>query len=181
MNPVAAASFEAAVAEHGPLVRRICRGILVDGHASDDAAQDAFLRLWTSLSSGEGPHSVGPWLRRAAASASIDVLRRRREIPQSSSRVDEDVEELEPPARPVASPDARLHAQSLANAIERAVTTLSPTQRAVFVLRHEAAIPLVEVAHLLDLSPSTAKTHFARATLRLRTELVAYGPRGVLS
>jgi RNA polymerase sigma-70 factor (ECF subfamily) len=39
-------AFEALVARHEPSLRRFCRAILRDDAAAEEAAQDAFVRLW---------------------------------------------------------------------------------------------------------------------------------------
>ncbi len=39
------AAFELLVWRHGPMVLRVCRGILGDAHAAEDAYQAAFLAL----------------------------------------------------------------------------------------------------------------------------------------
>src|SRR5262245_46354386 len=96
MRPDAAWFFEAALDAHGPLVLRICRRILCDRHAGDDAAQEAFLRLWKALLREAPPHAVGPWLRRAAASAAIDALRKR--APRSFSAMADECNSAEPAA-----------------------------------------------------------------------------------
>jgi RNA polymerase sigma-70 factor (ECF subfamily) len=178
----AAPTFEAALDAHGPRVLRICRRILGDAHLGDDAAQEAFLRLWRALLSGEGPRAPGGWLVRAAASAAIDSLRRRRLLPRSASDVGDadEAAALDAPDPRSDAPDAAAASADLAAKVEREVASLPAAQRTVFVLRHDATLPLSEVAPLLGVGLPTVKTHYARAVLRIRaavSDVAAPGAR----
>jgi RNA polymerase sigma-70 factor (ECF subfamily) len=174
MKKEAVLAFEAALELHGPLVLRICRRILGDAHAGDDAAQEAFVRLWHSYRGGKPPDNVGAWLRRVAASSSIDVLRRAH-VRSFGIGLAFDAPEEVPAVRETAVVGP-LAARELSAALRRAVDSLSPAQRTTFVLRHDAGFPLAEVARLLDVGLATAKTHYVRATLRLRSQLAAFEP-----
>jgi RNA polymerase sigma-70 factor (ECF subfamily) len=181
MTEGAASSFRAALDAHGPRVLLICRKILGDVHLGDDAAQEAFLRLWRALLRDEGPRAPGGWLSRAAASASIDALRRRRLLPRSATDagVDDAPGALDPPAPRSDAPESAATSAELAARLERAVASLSPAQRTTFVLRHETGLPLAEIASLLGVGLPTAKTHFARAVLRVRAAVADVAAPGV--
>src|SRR4051812_2861450 len=79
-------AFEALVARHGPMVLGVCRRVLDDPHAVEDAFQATFLVLVRRAGS-LGPHdAIGPWLygvaRRVALGAGAEAARRRsREVP----------------------------------------------------------------------------------------------------
>src|SRR5262245_61716241 len=75
-------AFAALVERHGPMVLRVCRGVLGDAHEAQDAFQATFLvlvkrarRLWVR-------DSLGPWLHqvayRTASSARASAARRSR-------------------------------------------------------------------------------------------------------
>ena len=58
----AEAAFAALVAFHGPMVWDVCRGILSDSHAAEDAFQATFLVLVRRAGSIRRRDAVGPWL-----------------------------------------------------------------------------------------------------------------------
>ena len=78
-------AFEALVARHGPMVRGVCRRLLVDPHDADDAFQATFLVLVRKASQLRDPNRLGPWLhgvaRRVAAKARTRSARHRHEPP----------------------------------------------------------------------------------------------------
>lgn len=160
--------FERLVAEHEHDVLRVCRSILRDEHLGLDAAQEAFVRLWRSLSAGDAPERAGAWLRRAAVSAALDLQRRRAARP------------LEPisaePGGTEGSPESVAARHELAERLERAVELLPEGQRTLFRLRHAGGYSLAEIAALLDLALPTVKTQFARACLKLQQALRSHAP-----
>ncbi len=60
----AEAAFETIVARHGSTVLSVCRQVLGDGHAAEDAFQATFLVLFRRAGSlrVRAPGSLGPWL-----------------------------------------------------------------------------------------------------------------------
>jgi RNA polymerase sigma-70 factor (ECF subfamily) len=77
----AEAAFGALVERHGPLVLKVCRDVLGDAHAAEDAFQATFLVLARRASSIRNADSVASWLiriaRRVAAKSRADAARRR--------------------------------------------------------------------------------------------------------
>src|SRR5437868_6696880 len=56
------AAFELLVWRHGPMVRSVCRRVLHDEHAADDAFQATFFTLARKGASVGRRESVGGWL-----------------------------------------------------------------------------------------------------------------------
>jgi DNA-directed RNA polymerase specialized sigma24 family protein len=60
------AAFRDLVRRHGPMVLGVCRRILRDPHAAEDAFQATFLLLVRKAGSIRKRESVGPWLHGVA-------------------------------------------------------------------------------------------------------------------
>jgi RNA polymerase sigma factor (sigma-70 family) len=75
-------AFAALVERHGPMVLRVCRGVLRDSHEADDAFQATFLVLVRRARSLWVRDSLGPWLHqvayRTASCLRTGAARRRR-------------------------------------------------------------------------------------------------------
>ena len=79
------AAFEILLGRHGPMVLGVCRRILGDDHAADDAFQATFLVLVRRAGVIRRRESLGPWLHGVARSVALrakakDRLRREREL-----------------------------------------------------------------------------------------------------
>ena len=61
-DEAAEAAFEALVNRHGPMVLRVCRGILRDAHDAEDAFQAVFLVLANRAGTIRRNGSVASWL-----------------------------------------------------------------------------------------------------------------------
>jgi RNA polymerase sigma-70 factor (ECF subfamily) len=174
VSAVSAEAFDRLVAEHRPEVLRICRAIVRDEHLGADAAQEAWLRLWRRSRTQELPTLGRAWLRKAAVSSALDLVRRR-SVRQASVAPDVPPDEAPDPRSTASPPGAAAHAE-LQAALDRAVAGLPDRQRLVFLLRHEGGLSLTEVADTLDIALPTAKTQFARAVLKLQSRLRAFRP-----
>ncbi len=67
-DPAAEAAFEAIVARHGAMVLTVCRRVLLEAHAADDAFQATFLVLVRNVGTlrVRAPGTLGPWLHGVA-------------------------------------------------------------------------------------------------------------------
>ena len=87
------AAFETLVQRHGPMVLAVCRGVLKDGDAAEDAAQATFLVLVRKARSVRAGSSLGSWLYRVAYNMAtqihIDAARIRAVERKSAQMADE--------------------------------------------------------------------------------------------
>ena len=90
-DEIAEAAFEELVSRHGPMVLRVCRGVLHDAHDAEDAFQAVFLVLAGRAGSIRRSGSVGSWLfgvaHRVATRARRSASRRRRHDQLIAARV----------------------------------------------------------------------------------------------
>ena len=80
-DDAAEAAFEELVIRHGPMVLRVCRGVLHDAHDAEDAFQAVFLVLANRADSIRQSGSVASWLfavaQHVANRAKRSAVRRR--------------------------------------------------------------------------------------------------------
>ncbi len=81
-EPAGEAAFAALVDRHGPMVLRVCRRILGDEHAAQDASQAVFLILARRSEAITDRASIGSWLygvaMRVSGKARVAAARRRK-------------------------------------------------------------------------------------------------------
>lgn len=137
----------------------------VTGNPADaeDVLQTVFVRLIDSGPVLDGSRTVGPYLRRAAVNAAIDLLRRRQ------VRGDADVPEQDPaPGGAAESTRDRDGGAVLKERLRRALASLPPGKAELFVLFHLEGYRYEELAEMLHLEPGTvgSRLHRIRATLQ---------------
>jgi RNA polymerase sigma factor (sigma-70 family) len=69
-------AFEQLLRKHGPMVLGVCRRIVRDDHAAEDAFQATFLALARKAATIARRSSLGPWLCRVARRAALEVRAR---------------------------------------------------------------------------------------------------------
>ncbi len=164
-DSAAGSAFDVLVARHGPMVLGVCRRILRDAHAAEDAFQVTFLVLARRAAAIRQGESLGPWLhgvaRRAALRARAAAsLRREREA--RAAILHETVEcELDHD-----DSGAALHAE-----IER----LPEKYRAPIVLCYLQGRTIGDASRQLGWPVGTVGGRLARARDRLRASLQRRG------
>jgi len=143
---------EALYREHERFLVSVSWRILRSAEDAHEVCQEAFARLLSCLRDGTEILNPPAWLCRTAVNLSIERVRRR-----------------PPPLRP--PPVAAEGNADNREVIEAAIQDLPERQRVVFLLRHEQGMPLVEIAQMLGIAPSTAGVHLTRALQALRDRL----------
>jgi RNA polymerase sigma factor (sigma-70 family) len=159
------AAFEALLERHGAMVLGVCRRILRDEHAADDAYQATFLILVRRAGAIRRRESLGPWLhgvaRRVAQRAQGDA--RLREGHEARAAID--------PATAVTEPSVDDRGAALHVEIDR----LPEKYRAPIVLCYLQGLTVQEAASHLRWPVGTVGGRLARARARLRVRLERYG------
>jgi RNA polymerase sigma-70 factor (sigma-E family) len=147
-------AFTAFVVARGPALRRTAFLMTGDWHEAEDLTQTALAKLYLAW---PRVHVEGAeaYARRIVARAFVDARRRLWRGEQPTDRL---------PDRPgpLDRVDDRL---DLGNALSR----LSPSHRAVLVLRFWEDMSVEQVADALSLSSGTVKSQTSRALDRVRT------------
>jgi RNA polymerase sigma-70 factor (ECF subfamily) len=160
---------------------RIAYHYLRDAHDADEAVQDAFLKVFTHITSYREELPFEVWFTRILVNGCLDIrkarARRLRWVLPATPQADQAA-----PADPVETrpgPEARLLSRERAREIAAAVERLPERQRAVFTLCHIAEQSTAEVSRALGLSEATVRVHLFRAVRKLR-KLLAPGPPAAL-
>ncbi len=165
----AEAVFALLIERHGPMVLRVCRGVLGDAHEAEDAFQATFLVLLRQAGAIRKRESVGPWLHgvahRVASCARSAAARRRAHERRWGERHRDQGHHTEPTSGDFDLP-ATIHAE-----LER----LPERYRAPIVLCDLEERSLDEAARQLGWPLGTVKSRLNRGRQRLRDRLVRRG------
>jgi len=105
-------AFELLVWRHAPLIQAVCRAVLRDHHAAEDAAQATFLVLARKAATFANRGSVVGWLYRVARRISVRHARQRARLPASAT-----FDQV--PGRESADPAAAEYAKALCAEVDR--------------------------------------------------------------
>jgi RNA polymerase sigma-70 factor (ECF subfamily) len=140
------------------LIYRMCG----DARLAEDAAQEAFVRVWQNLDNYKPQHAFRSWLYRIAANAALDALRR--------ERPSTEIESL-PLADKSPGPEQAAESDQRATQVRQAVARLSEPLRLVLVLREYEELSYHEIAAALDIPIGTVMSRLNTARIQLRRDL----------
>jgi RNA polymerase sigma-70 factor (ECF subfamily) len=149
----------------------------ITGNPSDalDASQETFGILFRRIREFRFESRFSSWVYRIAVNASIDVRRRARSRRTASlEALQQDPSErtrFEPADRMVEMPSVSASRRELEQAIQLAISRLSPKLRTIIVLRYIEHLSYEEVSETLRISLGTVKSRLARAHEALDREL----------
>ena len=151
--------------EHRAHLRRVAYRMLGTIDDSDDAVQEAWLRL--SRTDSAAIENLGGWLTTVVGRVSLDMLRARR-----SRREDYVGSWLPEPVVTVgdqSDPEQEaLLADSVGLALLVVLETLTPAERLAFVLHDMFGLPFEEIAPIVERSPAATRQLASRARRRVR-------------
>lgn len=164
------AAFGALVRRHGGLVRGVCRRILMDPAAADDAFQQTFLSLAqhapTLLESVAPTASLGSWLYRVAVNASLQLKRKARSRRRTESQFAEHRPAAESPAEPW---------NDVLPALDEEISALPGQYRSAVVKCHLEGKTQQAAAKELGITYATLRRRLKEARGMLRTRLTQRG------
>ena len=166
-------SFEILVRQNSEKMIRLAWRMVNNRSDAEDIVQEAFLRLYRSLSSFRGDSRISTWLYRTVSRLSIDYLRReklKRRLFFFKPR-DDAADPFEQAASGETAQDELAIAREQLADVHHALGNLSARQRAVLTLRHQEELPLREIAEILGLTEGSVKVHLHRAVQNLRAAL----------
>lgn len=151
--------------QHRPQLRQVAYRMLGSLNETDDAVQEAWLRL--SRGDDSAIENLGAWLTTVVGRVCLDMLRQRRSRREDSvgSWLPEPVVTTDEHAEPE---QEALIADSVGLALLVVLETLTPAERLAFVLHDMFAVPFEEIADILDRSPAATRQLASRARRRVQ-------------
>ena len=134
---------------------------------AEDVVQEVFIRLWRNFHRYKPNIKLTTWLYRIATNLCLDYLKSRHYKSSFNS-----IEICETHAIPdSATPDKKLENHELMQFILKIANSLTPRQRAVFVLRDLEGLSSKEVCEILSMKPGNVKSNLYYARLKMSEKL----------
>jgi RNA polymerase sigma-70 factor, ECF subfamily len=168
-------AFEVLVRRYDREVLRLALKVMGSPEEAADLYQEAFLKVYRSLSRFRFESTFSTWLYRVVMNVCLDHLRRQKarnevqppETEEGQAGFFHTVED----GRPGLNPEQALRAKEINRRIGSALERLSPRERMVFELKHYEGLRLRAIGEVCGTSEETAKNCLFRATQKLRLSL----------
>jgi RNA polymerase sigma-70 factor, ECF subfamily len=173
------AAFERLIAQHGIMLFRAALRFVGQRQDAEEVLQEALLKVYEKIDTFDQRAALTSWLYRIVVNTALMRLR-------AQSRMSEELlDTIGPPftadglhAREVGAwalpPEDTLLRQEVLALLQQAIARLPALYRAVYVLAEVEGLPHQEIATILGITVSTAKTRLHRARLFLREALANY-------
>ena len=167
-EPIPDKTIEKAIAGDTLAFRRIAEHVQSIGYSvafrftgnvaeAEDILQESFIKLWKNLRRYRREVKLTTWFYTIVTNQSLDYLKSR----QGKLRLKMKATDDHLPGMHAADEDH--DRQELMNAIRDATETLTPKQRAVFILRDLEGLPVEEVEVILAMTPGNIKSNLFHA------------------
>jgi len=165
--------FSALVEIHQRRASRIAYQYLRDAADADEAVQDAFVKVFSRITSYREAWPFEVWFTRILINGCLDrrKARSRRDRRFVGDEITSADEARVSAAGPSTDPEHRLLARERRAKIAAAIDRLDGRQRTVFMLCHYGDCTPREVSAMTGLNESTVRVHLFRAARRLRVLL----------
>lgn len=142
----------------------VAMSVTGNAHDAEDAMQNAMISAWKNIGKFQPQARFSTWMYRITSNAALELLRKRRDIPDDDAGAD--------------TPDDTAPIQQRVTTtmvVREALEMLEPEFKEVLVLREYAGLSYDELAAHQGIPLATVKSRLNRARKKLKDALVAKG------
>lgn len=147
----------------------IVNRLLQDENMAKDIVQDVFYKFWINRAQLNIQTSLKGYLKRSCVNAGLDYLRKK----QNFKVIDGDTILDQAPTK-MRNAAENMESKEIEVKVERAIDSLHPKCRTVFLLSRKEELTYREIAEKLDISVKTVESHMGTALKKLRVILKPY-------
>lgn len=135
---------------------------------ADEVVQDVFLKVWLKRKTLPGIENFSAWLYAIARNRMFDMMKQQaREMHTRESVQPEGAPEASNTELPLLEKEQQL-------LLKNALAKLSPRQQLIYNLSRDHGMKHEEIAHILNISRHTVKTHLVHALRVIRAHISPY-------
>lgn len=162
-----AVAFETLYGLHKRRVYSLCLRMTANTAAAEDLTQEAFLQLFRKIGTFRGESAFSTWLHRMAVNVVLMQLRKKG-LPVVSLEETLENSEDDAPRKEMGSADLSLAGSIDRLELKRAVETLPPGYRTIFLLHDVEGYEHNEIARMVGCSIGNSKSQLHKARMKLR-------------
>jgi RNA polymerase sigma-70 factor, ECF subfamily len=160
-------SFEMLYALHKRRVYSLCLRMLGNVAEAEDLTQEAFLQLYRKIGTFRGDSAFSTWLHRLAVNVVLMHLRKKG-LPEVSLEETMEPQQEDAPRKDIGARDNVLAGSIDRVNLERAIESLPPGYRIIFVLHDIEGYEHNEIAEMMGCSIGNSKSQLHKARMKLR-------------
>lgn len=153
-------ALTALIKAHQRSVYSLALRMLGTRDLAEDLTQEVFMQMDGSLEAIASNRHLGFWLRQVTSNRAIDQLRRRTRLPLAPLDEEKDLFSPEADSDPM-----------LQRRLRSLLADLSPSARAVLLLRFQEDLDPTDIAQVLNMPLNTVKSHLKRSLESMRESM----------
>jgi RNA polymerase sigma-70 factor (ECF subfamily) len=162
-----AEAFQALYDRHKRRVYSLCLRMTANTAEAEDLTQEAFLQLYRKIATFRGESAFSTWLHRLSVNVVLMHLRRK-SLPVVSLEETTQPGEEDTPKKDFGADDVALAGSIDRLQLQRAVDSLPPGYRTIFVLHDVEGYEHNEIAGIVGCSIGNSKSQLHKARMKLR-------------
>jgi len=162
-----AEAFQALYDKHKRRVYSLCLRMTANTAEAEDLTQEAFLQLYRKIGTFRGESAFSTWLHRMSVNVVLMHLRKK-SLPVVSLEETTQGTEEDSPRRDFGAEDMALAGSIDRLQLQRAVDSLPPGYRMIFVLHDVEGYEHNEIAKIAGCSIGNSKSQLHKARMKLR-------------
>ena len=162
-----AEAFQALYDRHRRRVYSLCLRMTANTAEAEDLTQEAFLQLYRKISTFRGESAFSTWLHRLSVNVVLMHLRRK-SLPVVSLEETTQPGEEDTPKKDFGAEDVALAGSIDRLQLQRAVESLPPGYRMIFLLHDVQGYEHNEIASIVGCSIGNSKSQLHKARMKLR-------------
>jgi len=160
-------AFEVLYGLHKRRVYSLCLRMTGNTAEAEDLTQEAFLQLYRKIATFRGESAFSTWLHRLAVNVVLMHLRKKG-LPEVSLQETLEPSEEDGPKKDIGARDNVLAGSIDRVNLERAIESLPPGYRIIFVLHDIEGYEHNEIAEMMGCSIGNSKSQLHKARMKLR-------------
>jgi len=173
-------SFRELVERHKKKVYYLAYDMTGDHHDAEDISQEVFIKVFRFIKNFRQDAKLSSWLYQVTVNTCIDAQRKKTAKPQVSmegAKIESMFHAASRKDTGLSEPERKAVSGLLQDRIRRMLSSVSPRERSVFVMRYYNELKIGEIAEILNVSVNTIKSLLARAKKKLKKKLSLYRNR----
>ena len=163
-----AEAFQALYDRHKRRVYSLCLRMTANTAEAEDLAQEAFLQLFRKIGTFRGESAFSTWLHRPSVNVVLMHLRKKSLPVVSLEETTQGGNEEDTPKKDFGADDVALAGSIDRLQLQRAVDSLPPGYRTIFVLHDVEGYEHNEIAGIVGCSIGNSKSQLHKARMKLR-------------